>query len=133
MSALQTAVVDAGLAIYAVVNTPQSDVAARMWKYLLQKRNSLHTPFFWRYEVTSVIRIHLFDGLLTPGEAKQALETALALGGVLSGEHGIGLEKQRFLKQAMDPAAISIMKQIKDVLDPNHILNPGKIWEETAA
>ncbi len=60
----------------------------------------------------------------------EIIETAVALGGVLSGEHGIGLEKQRFLKKAMDPAAIEIMKQIKDVLDPKHILNPGKIWEE---
>jgi len=55
---------------------------------------------------------------------------ALSLGGVLSGEHGIGLEKQRFLKKAMDPAAIEIMKKIKKILDPNNILNPGKIWEE---
>jgi glycolate oxidase len=55
---------------------------------------------------------------------------ALSLGGVISGEHGIGLEKKRFLKKAMDPAAIDIMKQIKNVLDPRHILNPGKIWED---
>jgi glycolate oxidase len=61
----------------------------------------------------------------------EIIEIALSLGGVLSGEHGIGLEKQRFLKKAMDPAAIEIMKKIKDVLDPRHILNPGKIWEET--
>jgi len=61
----------------------------------------------------------------------EVIEIALSLGGVLSGEHGIGLEKQRFLKKAMDPLAIEIMKKIKDVLDPNHILNPGKIWEET--
>jgi glycolate oxidase len=61
----------------------------------------------------------------------EIIEIALALGGVLSGEHGIGLEKQRFLKKAMDPAAIEIMKKIKDVLDPRHILNPGKIWEAT--
>ncbi len=60
----------------------------------------------------------------------EIIETALSLGGVLSGEHGIGLEKQRFLKKAMDPVAIDTMKKIKDVLDPNHILNPGKIWEE---
>jgi FAD/FMN-containing dehydrogenase len=58
------------------------------------------------------------------------IEIALNLGGVLSGEHGIGLEKQRFLKKAMDPLAIEIMKQIKDLLDPKHTLNPGKIWEE---
>ena len=60
------------------------------------------------------------------------IDTALSLGGVLSGEHGIGLEKQRFLKKAMDPLAIDIMRKIKDVLDPNHILNPGKIWEEVS-
>jgi glycolate oxidase len=59
----------------------------------------------------------------------EIIEIALSLGGVLSGEHGIGLEKQRFLKKAMDPAAIEVMKKIKDVLDPGHILNPGKIWE----
>ena len=61
----------------------------------------------------------------------EIIEIALSLGGVISGEHGIGLEKARFLKKAMDPVAIEIMKQIKDVLDPRHILNPGKIWEET--
>lgn len=67
-------------------------------------------------------------------KAQQAMEeifeTALSLGGVLSGEHGIGLEKQRFLKKAMDPLAIDMMKKIKAILDPNNILNPGKIWEE---
>jgi glycolate oxidase len=62
----------------------------------------------------------------------EIIEIALALGGVLSGEHGIGLEKQRFLKKAMDPVAIEIMKKIKDVLDPLHILNPGKIWEDNS-
>jgi glycolate oxidase len=60
----------------------------------------------------------------------EIIEISLSLGGVISGEHGIGLEKQRFLKKAMDPVAIEMMKKIKDVLDPNHILNPGKIWEE---
>ncbi len=60
-------------------------------------------------------------------------EAAMELGGVLSGEHGIGLEKQRFLKKAMDPVAIDLMKKIKAILDPNHILNPGKIWEEEGA
>ncbi len=63
---------------------------------------------------------------------EEIFEAALALGGVLSGEHGIGLEKQRFLKRAMDPKALDIMKQIKKILDPNNILNPGKIWEQEA-
>ena len=60
----------------------------------------------------------------------EMIDIALSLGGVLSGEHGIGLEKQRFLSKAMDPVAIDIMKKIKNLLDPNNILNPGKIWEE---
>jgi glycolate oxidase len=61
---------------------------------------------------------------------EEIFEAALSLGGVLSGEHGIGLEKQRFLKRAMDPVALNLMRKIKGILDPNHILNPGKIWEE---
>ena len=61
---------------------------------------------------------------------EEIFEAALSLGGVLSGEHGIGLEKQRFLKRAMDPVALNLMIKIKSLLDPNHILNPGKIWEE---
>ncbi|MFC1988144.1 FAD-binding oxidoreductase [Chloroflexota bacterium] len=58
------------------------------------------------------------------------VDAALSLGGVISGEHGIGLEKRKFLMKAMDPVALEIMKKVKDVLDPNHILNPGKIWQE---
>ncbi len=63
----------------------------------------------------------------------EIFDAALSLGGVLSGEHGIGLEKQRFLKKAMDPVALDLMKKIKGILDPNNILNPGKIWEEEGA
>jgi glycolate oxidase len=58
------------------------------------------------------------------------INSALELGGVLSGEHGVGLEKQRFLKKAMDPAALKLMREIKKLLDPKNIVNPGKIWEE---
>ena len=61
--------------------------------------------------------------------AKELFENALSLGGVITGEHGIGLEKQNSLRKAMDGRAIEIMKQIKAALDPNNILNPGKIWE----
>ena len=59
----------------------------------------------------------------------EIVQVAMDMGGVLSGEHGIGLEKQRYLKMAMDPVAIDIMKKIKAILDHNNILNPGKIWE----
>jgi glycolate oxidase len=61
----------------------------------------------------------------------EIFEAALALGGTLSGEHGIGLEKKRLLAKALDPKAIEIMRKIKGILDPNNIMNPNKIWENS--
>lgn len=52
---------------------------------------------------------------------------ALALGGTLSGEHGTGLAKAAFLKNETGPGAIVYARRIKKALDPNNILNPGKI------
>jgi glycolate oxidase len=57
-------------------------------------------------------------------------EAALELGGTLSGEHGIGLEKKRLLSKALDPVAIALMRKIKAIFDPNNIMNPDKIWEK---
>ncbi|MGV8960503.1 MAG: FAD-binding oxidoreductase [Stenotrophomonas sp.] len=52
---------------------------------------------------------------------------ALALGGTLSGEHGIGLAKRDFMAQAFSPATLAAMRAIKHALDPDGILNPGKV------
>jgi len=53
----------------------------------------------------------------------------LARGGVISGEHGIGLVKKPFLSLALDPVQIAIMRGIKRLFDPGGILNPGKIFD----
>ena len=50
------------------------------------------------------------------------------LDGTLSGEHGIGLTKARFLKLEISDEVYKLMKKIKQALDPNNILNPGKIF-----
>jgi glycolate oxidase len=50
-------------------------------------------------------------------------------GGVISGEHGIGLVKKPFLSLALEEAQIELMKGIKKVFDPSGILNPGKIFD----
>ena len=50
------------------------------------------------------------------------------LGGIISGEHGIGLTKKPYLSKVVDSGAISYMRQIKKVFDPNNILNPYKIF-----
>jgi glycolate oxidase len=52
---------------------------------------------------------------------------ALALGGTLSGEHGTGLAKSKFLVDETGAATIGFSRKLKTALDPNHILNPGKI------
>lgn len=76
----------------------------------------------------------MFDGK-KPGEKEKAQEAVaeifkvvMALGGTLSGEHGIGLTKAPFLSLELNSLSLSLMKKIKTLFDPNHILNPGKIF-----
>jgi glycolate oxidase len=61
---------------------------------------------------------------------KEIFEAVLRLGGSISGEHGIGISKAEYLPMELQPAAIGVMKKIKEALDPNNILNPGKIFLE---
>ena len=55
-------------------------------------------------------------------------QAAIELGGTISGEHGIGSKRNKYISMALEPAQIEIMKNIKKALDPNLILNPGKIF-----
>ena len=57
----------------------------------------------------------------------QLMKKVLALGGTLSGEHGIGTEKRRFVPQEIDPATLALMRRIKQQFDPYALLNPGKL------
>jgi glycolate oxidase len=62
-------------------------------------------------------------------QAKERLfARVLALGGTLSGEHGVGITKSPFLDQELDEVALSVMQQLKKLFDPHNILNPGKIF-----
>ena len=54
----------------------------------------------------------------------------VALGGTISGEHGIGISKAPFLEMEVGPLGVSVMKRLKNCFDPNGILNPGKIFVE---
>ncbi|HID86304.1 MAG TPA: hypothetical protein EYP55_02870 [Anaerolineae bacterium] len=58
---------------------------------------------------------------------EEIFAASLELGGVLTGEHGIGLTKRAYLELELGPKEIELTKGIKDLFDPNHILNPGKI------
>ena len=85
-------------------------------------------------------RQHLGDGNLhivvatgsgddaTRRRVEEAVYTPLAdIGGSISGEHGIGLEKKPWLHLSRSPAEIETLKTLKATLDPRGILNPGKV------
>jgi glycolate oxidase len=59
---------------------------------------------------------------------EEIFSSALSLGGTLSGEHGIGVAKARYLEREVGEAGLEVMKAIKKAFDPNNILNPGKIF-----
>jgi D-lactate dehydrogenase (cytochrome) len=60
---------------------------------------------------------------------ERLVERALAMGGTCSGEHGVGLHKKRFMEREHGREAVNVMRAIKRALDPNDILNPGKIFD----
>src|SRR5512139_3165576 len=58
----------------------------------------------------------------------EVFDASLAVGGTLSGEHGVGVLKRPYLEQALGPVSIDVQRHIKQALDPLNILNPGKIF-----
>ena len=97
-----------------------------------------------RYQIPIVNFGHAGDGNIhvnimidkkIPGELEKAEKAikevflgALALGGTMSGEHGIGIAKAPYIPLEITPETALYMKTIKKALDPNNILNPGKIF-----
>ena len=100
-----------------------------------------------KYDVTILVLGHAGDGNLHPclltderdaakmERTEKAIEemfqVTLEMGGTLSGEHGIGLMKNNFMHWEHGEEGIRVMRLIKQSLDPDHILNPGKLFPET--
>jgi D-lactate dehydrogenase (cytochrome) len=55
------------------------------------------------------------------------VERAQAMGGTCTGEHGIGQGKQKYLKTELGPEAIDAMRALKQALDPQNNVNPGRL------
>lgn len=114
---------------------PRSQIPAMM-----ERLNEIRA----KYQLNLVVFGHAGDGNLHPNiitdkrnieEMKRAedavseiFEAAVSLGGTLSGEHGIGTMKAPYMEMELGQEGLLMMKKIKDAWDPNHILNPGKIF-----
>ncbi|MBL7125746.1 MAG: FAD-binding protein [Dehalococcoidales bacterium] len=97
-----------------------------------------------KYKVLIVNVAHAGDGNLHPlilfdvsnpeehqvakKAASDILDACIAMGGTISGEHGIGLEKIDAMRSMFDPADIAAMRKVKHVFDPDDICNPGKMF-----
>ncbi len=94
-----------------------------------------------KYQVPIYLLAHAGDGNMHPLipydpeirknrkgwiSGKRIFEASIALGGTLSGEHGIGLAKKSFLYLEVTPGELQVWKNIKKAFDPEGILNPGK-------
>ncbi|MDS2174008.1 FAD-linked oxidase C-terminal domain-containing protein [Nesterenkonia sp. CL21] len=75
-----------------------------------------------------------FEGHRVPERIWEAagriFEMALAMGGTLTGEHGVGLLKRRWLVDELGADQFALQRQIKELFDPAGILNPGKVFAE---
>lgn len=97
-----------------------------------------------KYNLTIAVYGHAGDGNIHPsilcdlpkaGEAERVHKAvdeifmaALAVGGTLSGEHGIGVTKRDYIGHALGEDGVAAIKAVKQAFDPKGILNPGKIW-----
>jgi glycolate oxidase len=63
-----------------------------------------------------------------PSILTELYKAVAALGGTISGEHGVGAKRARYLPLVMDPALIALQRRLKQAFDPLNILNPGKIF-----
>ena len=83
------------------------------------------------------VHLHLMgDGIDSASWRKNVPEvldeiyrTSVEMGGTISGEHGLGYDKKKYLHIAMDDEKIELMRRIKRAFDPNLILNPGKVFD----
>jgi glycolate oxidase len=68
------------------------------------------------------------DPAKVPDTVKAIVRAGVAMGGAVSGEHGIGTEKKEIFEELVDPVVLSLYRGIKKVFDPNNVLNPDHVF-----
>jgi glycolate oxidase len=85
---------------------------------------NLHPSLY--FERTDPASLHRAEAAL--GEL---LLTAISLGGTITGEHGVGVQKQPYLAAELGPAEVARQRAVKALFDPLGVMNPGKVYERT--
>ena len=118
-----------------VVVPPRSQDELMQFTLELMARTGLATPVFG-HAADGNFHVHVMYHRGNPDECRKAeqavgeiMRKVVELGGAISGEHGIGLAKTPFLHLQHSAAEIGAMRAVKMALDPNCIMNPGKIFE----
>jgi glycolate oxidase len=114
---------------------PKSEIPAMIARVReIAERYALPIPVFGHAGDGNLHPNILFD-LRDPDEvhrvecaARDIFRAAIALGGTLSGEHGVGTLKREFLEEAQGPLAVELARSIKRAFDPHGLLNPGKVF-----
>lgn len=91
----------------------------RMMSYGHAGDGNLHVNLLWN-DAAEAPQVH--RGLV------ELFEATIEMGGTLTGEHGIGTSKAEFLPLEQSRELIGVQRRIKDLFDPNGVLNPGKIF-----
>ena len=99
-----------------------------------------------RYDLPIANLFHAGDGNLHPmilfdarepgvlervmAAGREILNRCIEAGGTITGEHGVGLAKKSFLPKFLGDAQMRVLRELRKVLDPNGILNPGKMFDQ---
>jgi D-lactate dehydrogenase (cytochrome) len=59
--------------------------------------------------------------------SERMVQRAIRMGGTCSGEHGVGLGKQKYLRLEFGETGLELMRTLKSALDPHNLMNPGKL------
>lgn len=101
----------------------------------LKRESGLPIPTFGHL-ADGNLHVNIMYHKIVPAECRVAektvqrlMETVVAMEGAISGEHGIGLAKTPFLRLQHSPAEVGAMRAVKQALDPQGVLNPGKMFE----
>ncbi len=131
--AFHPAMAEQGTVLIEDVSVPRSALPAMFAEVQrIQERHGVRIPTVAHAGDGNLHPNFVFDGPDVPEEVWRAADelfvACLRLGGTLTGEHGVGLLKRRWLRDELGDEQVELQRRVKAVFDPLGILNPGKVF-----